>query len=144
MYRACVTDVLSKSRVIKKVRLQHMEISHTCYVCQHVLPNDPFIRHSIGTYVSARKDCNRYVVAQRRRARLAKPGEGYSLAERETLLATFVRCLRCERRWVEITWSPSPTSVVTVDQFVQISKGSVNSLHPLCYSCNSQERDKLE
>lgn len=146
MCRTCVAEILAAEGRPRE-RLRHTATERTCYLCRRVLPVERFTRRANGTYISACKDCNRHVFAQRRRARLAGAEGSYTRAEWDALLAQHDRCPTCGRRWEDIPPPASGASVVTVDHVVPISKGGANSidnLRPLCFSCNSRKGAKLE
>lgn len=146
MCRPCVSEILTTARRgRKRVRLHHTETDRTCYLCRRFLPVDEFTRRSNGTYFSACKDCNRHVFGQRRRARMRGASGSYTTQEWEDLVAQYVRCPRCERKWDQIPVPDHLTSVITADHIVPISKGggnSIENIQPLCFSCNSSKGDR--
>ena len=88
-----VSEILSL-RSTRKIRLSHTATHRICCLCRRTLPNCGFTRRSTGTYLSACKDCNRHVFAQRRRARLKNVGGSYTTDEwhAHSLSTTDVLC----------------------------------------------------
>jgi hypothetical protein len=64
MCQDCDAEVRSDTRT----HLEHTETHRTCYLCRRTLPVESFTRRANGRYFSACKQCNKYVLAARRRA----------------------------------------------------------------------------
>lgn len=76
----------------------------------------------------------------RYRARLSSAPGRFSIYEWRDLLKRNTACLMCLRPW-------GPQLKPTVDHIIPLSRGGSNfivNIQPLCLSCNSAKKDKLE
>lgn len=143
MCQSCVSEVTARKGTGRK-RLAHTADERTCYLCLRVLPNACFTRRSTGTYFSACKECNRFVFAHRRRARLKGAEGSFTAEEFRLLVAKTEKCPDCGRLWADIP--PHKNGfVITADHIRAVTKGGSNrieNIRPLCYSCNSKKGNR--
>ena len=145
MCKTCISDILTKGKTGGS--LLHTESHRTCYLCRRMQPNEQFQMRSDRSYYSACKECNKYVFAQRRRARKMGAEGEFTRQEWVDKLAEYDSCPRCRRNWDDIETPPHRKTVIDADHIIPLAKGGSNyidNIQPMCFSCNSKKGDSLE
>ena len=147
----CNDDVQKKRTQFGNKKLHHTSTHRTCYKCMRFLDVNEFTKRASGNYFSACKDCNKFVFAHNRRARLRNAEGSFTTKEFNQLLKKFDACPMCDRKWQDIPLPEHMKNPWTADHIIPItplnegdSPGSnyIANIRPLCYSCNSRKGNR--